>query len=290
MLTPSSPQKINFVSPELLQSFDWKWFQVLLQKALPFFTANDEYVTLSNFLNAEKYMYSRSKLVEELKTLSEEDFSRNYPCSFRLTNVQRLSPDIAKICHEFGKKFNKVSTCNLYFTPGLDKNCFDYHSDIQEILILHLKGIKEWKFPLDESGKFICHVKDMTFDKKHLTSGGEENILLQPGDQLLVPYAMAHGVQIKSEGPAIHLTFSTYEKQVRNVTDNVFREILNAMNLQDRQFDKLELDEVRAIVGQFKKMAFSLNADTLTTKIQNEMFKDDIKTAKLGRSFASHST
>jgi ribosomal protein L16 Arg81 hydroxylase len=247
------------------------------------FEANSEYVTLSNFLNAEKHLYSRSQLVKEITELSEQEFSSQYPCSFRLTNVQVLSPPIMQICRQLAQSFNKTVFCNLYFTPGVDRNCFDYHSDIQETFIIQLKGCKEWKFPLDEKGEVVRLVKDLSFDKEELIPGRESTLLLNQWEQLYVPYAIAHGVEIRGDGPSLHLTFASYENQIRTVSNHFMNELLALANMQDKQYEKIELDEVRQMLGVLKKAAFSLNADKLASKILNEAFINDLRASKLGR-------
>lgn len=285
MLALKIPEKKNLIPEELFNTLDWQWFKNLLQAAQPLFQSDDIYVTLSNYLNAEKYMYSRTQLVEEITNRSEAEFCANYPCSFRLTNVQLLSPQVSRICLQLSQHFKKTITCNLYFTPGAERNCFDYHSDIQEIFILQLKGSKAWKFPLDENKEPIRFVKDLTFKKSDLVPGEELNVVLNQWDQLYVPYGVVHSAQVQENGPSLHLTFSTFDKPMKVITDNFFKELLHSVNMQDRQFDKLEIDEVRALVGLLKRAAFSINADELAMKIKKDTFIDDLKASKLGRPY-----
>jgi ribosomal protein S3AE len=60
-------------------------------------------------------------------------------------------------------------------------------------------------------------------------------------------------------------------------------ELLALANMQDKQYEKIELDEVRQMLGVLKKAAFSLNADKLASKILNEAFINDLRASKLGR-------
>jgi hypothetical protein len=289
LLTSRHPTKSNFIAEEGFKHFDWPWFQSILVSALPYFQANDEYVTLSNYLNAEKYLYSRSQLVKEITEKSEKDFSATYPCSFRLTNIQLLSPAIHLICRDLSQSFKKTVFCNLYFTPGVERNCFDYHSDIQETFVIQLKGSKEWKFPLDEKDEIIRFVKSSTFNKEDMIEGREKTILLNQWDQLYVPYALAHGVEIMGNGPSLHLTFATLENQIKTITNHFVTELLSLADLQDEQFEKFEINEVRAIIGKLKKASFSLKADEVCAKIINEAFLNDLKASKYGRLYSQQS-
>src|SRR5690606_9101297 len=102
-----------------------------------------EYVGIDFFLNGK--LNNEYHLNQLLKDISAPD---TVPSSFRMRNVQKISPEIRKISSILEDVYKRDIFCNLYYTPAATRNCFDFHADHQETYIYQLQGKKEWMFPL----------------------------------------------------------------------------------------------------------------------------------------------
>jgi ribosomal protein L16 Arg81 hydroxylase len=274
-----------FSAEKIAQLTNYKFTAELIQRSRPFLENNDEYITLNFFLNGVQHSgIPRDEIFSKLGVLSEVEFSSALPSSFRITNVQRLDPVLQAYCLELQERFVRAVSCNLYFTPGSARNCFAYHADHQETFIIHLYGSKRWSFPLDEAQVPIRCLRESFIDNKKLTDA-VMTMDVTPGQQLYVPYALVHKAEIIGDGPAIHLTFASREPNRKEVIKEFVDEVIARAGLSETSMEKVTSEDVRALIGQLKRTSFNINAEELSQKVRDKIFREEILTMKFGRKY-----
>jgi len=124
----SFPEKQFIINTELLKPLiNNTWFELFLSKILAKLSPDNINLTLNFYKDGLRFNEDSATLLSE--HLAKNNSLKDLPASFRITNAQLCSIEILKIIKILENKFQKSFTCNLYFTPGANRNCFDYYSD-----------------------------------------------------------------------------------------------------------------------------------------------------------------
>lgn len=270
---------------QLEHFYDWNNLKELFIRSRSIIESENDFVLLEFYLNGKSFKYDLSQFYDHVEHFSLEQFNDSTPYSFRLTNVQRLSGEIREACQLLEKHYQRTVVCNLYFTPGPDKNCFTYHVDHQDTYIVQLNGAKTWLFPLDESGNYFRYIKDGSFEASLVKDYKKKSILVEKGSQFAVPHALVHKAEIQGSGPSIHLTFATIDFHNLDLFQELMGQLLKSAGLESVQKEKLDMSDISDIVQKLLSKASSLSEKEIVEAIQSRVFLENLKISKSGRNY-----
>lgn len=263
---------------DLVALFGGEWFKAFLSRHLSSFKMEHEFLSVDFFKEGKAY---RDFDPDRLKNTTN---LKDLPCSLRLTNIQILEPEIFKLCQQLEKRFSRVFTCNLYFTPGPERNCFDYHVDHQLTYACQILGEKNWIFPMKDKAPLL-HLGVPPFTADMVSEAQLTQILLSPGDSLLVPFGMVHKVEIHTDSPSLHLTFGSLEHTYDELIHYLIGQALKEAHLADHSKRGIEKQELVQIVNEFKAAIHNIGTDKFVSLFAGKMFADELKVTKQGRSY-----
>lgn len=188
--------------------------------------------------------------------------------SFRLTNIQLISPEIKTICRELYQQSGTAVTCNLYFTPRKKVNCFDFHADMQQSLIVQLQGSKKWTFPM-ESNECLRTVNffDQLVLPEHLTY---QQLNLTPGSQLFVPFGIVHKAELEGEHFSVHLTFAFHTFMISDFWDAYLKEAMASKNVAPIMNEDLSRVSPEVALSQLFDHLQSMQRDEFLSKFEEK--------------------
>jgi hypothetical protein len=204
--------------PSLASLFESGPAELLIQLTEKAISSGMKNVKIHHYLNGIRQEAPDS--MDFLEQLRGPGHGSALPCSFRITNAQLLDPRLNEICTELEAKFKRVFSCNLYFTPKEGCDCFDWHSDYGEIFVTQLMGAKRWFWRLAKDGRPYLHLKQGPIESE---AGQQlEHIDLLAGELLQVAYGQTHKASHIGGGPSLHLTFSSWEVELKDVMTGLF--------------------------------------------------------------------
>ena len=276
MLQPSKINLLEELDPTTL--FKKDWINQFIIDHHSSFTPEHEY------LRAD--FYKEGKIFKDfgLEGLLETKDLSSLPCSFRLTNIQLLEPAIFKMCQRLERELSRNFTCNLYFTPGADRNCFDFHVDHQITYVSQIMGKKEWIFPL-EGNQIITYLDEKPFTPDMLKEHHFTKLLLMPGDHLLVPYRMVHKVEIRGETPSLHLTFGSLEHTQQEFVQGLVTFALAKAGLDKTQLQTITQTDLNQLLDEIKSALSDNNTKEYVSQFRAKTFADSLKATKFGRPY-----
>lgn len=244
---------------------------------------------ISNINESENILahaFLNGKSIENFNTGTFKNASESFEnihYSIRIANIQKTSTGVQDICNLIYQKLRLATTCNLYFTPSNQSNCFDYHVDMQESIVLQLVGKKTWSFPqeVDETFKTIPFgTIPSPFHVDH-----QKEIILQQNDILYVGRNIIHKAENTSPGPSIHLTFALQKMNAVGFVLLLTQEIEKKLNLNLLINNYPEKEKCIEIIEQYKNALNELNPDVLSDLFFKESMSRELKTLKKGRSY-----
>lgn len=272
------PTRTNlFPQIDVVKQFGADWFQSFLKTSLNSFSESHEFLKVDFYKDGKTFHYE----LEKLKQLSDPKL---LPCSLRLTNIQLLSPEVLKMCQLLEKQFGKLFTCNLYYTPGPERNCFDFHVDHQLTYVCQIMGTKDWIFPI-ENQKCMTYLEDKNFHAEMVRHHEYTHELLNPGEHLQVPFGMVHKVEIKSIEPSLHFTFGSFEQTREMAIQNVISLALEESGLTHEIKKGLNKEEILKVVTDFQKAVASVDAENFAKEFEGKILSEEFRIAKLGRPY-----
>lgn len=276
------PQLKSLIPAELINPIaSQTWLEELLKKIHPIFSNESEYLTLHFFKDGIPFKEGSAKLLESL--LESGQSLTELPASFRITNLQLHSADVLKMVNVLNEEFQKTFTCNLYYTPGQERNCFNFHADYQITYVLQLLGSKEWLFPQVDDEKLLFYFKEAP-DLKEITDPLKtKNILLSKYDQLYVPNSLVHSAQIKGNGPSLHLTFGSQEHTQDTLFDLFLKKAFKEKSFEDRAKMPVSEDDIVGLLEELKASIAATSTTEFAAEFSKKMFADNLKATKQGR-------
>ena len=254
------------------------WILELLNNVRPFTESKSEYVGIDFFLNGK--LNNQYHLNQLLKDISAPD---TVPSSFRMRNVQKISPEIRKISSILEDVYKRDIFCNLYYTPAATRNCFDFHADHQETYIYQLQGKKEWMFPLNSSGEYYRFLREGALNPEEVNKLQTKVILMEEGKQIQIPYGYVHKAEMIGTEPSIHLTFATREMNQKFVLNEILNQMIIKSNLQDTQLEKINESDIEKLIIHMKDTFSSLSVGELVESVKKKEFIESVKSKKYGR-------
>ena len=241
---------------------------------------NGEYCQLSAFKEGKGINFDKEELIKKLKAKSIVDLDE-LSYSLRITNVQKLIPQIRKVILYIYKKYGLASSCNMYFTPNKQNNCFLYHSDYQETLIYQMFGDKIWNFPVDEDDNYVRipnfssygYTPDKTVEKK-----------FTQGNIYSISHSLLHRAFLSSDSPAIHFTFAIEQKKTLDFVKAVVEEILTK-DMESLLKTTFNEEDSKAQIKKFIKDISLIDLDEESKKFQDAADVKSIGLIKKGRRY-----
>ncbi len=166
---------------------------------------------------------------------------RCFPYSVQIRNAHKLSPQLYQFCQAFGQFMNweYYLNVNLYMTPGLKRNCFEFHTDPHPSMIYQVQGQKKWLFPIQDSAYVSSHNPLRPLPK--FNSRRLKTHLMQEQDWLFIPEGAIHKAEIQGDEPSIHLTFSLLTNRTHQGLADIFTwQIENTLDIQSLKFKNLD--------------------------------------------------
>jgi ribosomal protein L16 Arg81 hydroxylase len=187
-----------------------------------------------------------------------ELFGQGHTISLR--DLQRRIPYLGKLSQALQEELGYPNHISGYLTPP-DSQGLRHHWDQFTVLVAQLAGQKSWSMyaptverPLFGYPQFSTPVVGFTDEQRARFQGPpDKELILSPGDTLLVPRGTIHSPRTVGPGPSLHLTFALKERSrlwlaqelVRTAVDDLaFREEVSPHLLTGDL--EVPLQEVRA--------------------------------------------
>lgn len=272
------PVRINhFFDFDIIKKFGGEWFSSFLKNHLHSLSVTHDYLKIDFYKDGKSFDFDLNRL----KDLSSPD---QLPCSLRLTNVQLIEPQVLRMCKLLEKKYGKLFTCNLYYTPGPERNCFDFHVDQQLTFVCQISGSKDWIFPL-ENQECLIYLKETNFHSDMVREHEFKHELLVPGQCLEVPFGMVHKVEIQGTSPSLHFTFGSFEHTQDMVIQNLISLALKESGLDENIKQNLNREELVNIVSEFQKAIQQIGPESFAKEYMGKLMTDEFRVAKMGRPY-----
>lgn len=279
IMSNSAPQLQNlFQNLDPKNLFGGSWLLNLIQKHGATFASGHEYLTVEFFKDGKVYTDFDVPRLNQTKELSE------LPCSFRITNVQLLDANIYRMCQQLEQKFQRSFTCNSYYTPGPERNCFDFHVDAQVTYVCQVIGNKNWIFPV-RNNQVMSYIGQAPFSKDLISDATYLHQPIRTGEELFVPYGQIHKVEIIGTSPSLHLTFGSFEHHESDLIQNLMNFVVQEAKLDSTFKQSVSKDRISEVVAHFKNVIAEISTEEFCTKFENKMFGDSLLIAKQGRSY-----
>ena len=286
---------IEELSKNQIQSFEDKEISQELKKienqhlvdsileALKF--KEDDYIGIDAYIDGKPKVLKADKV----KSILEEhglDKPELFDFSFRVTNFQKISKIAMSVQKLIYKKYRRVSTCNLYYTPSTDANCFLFHPDYQQTIVFQLLGKKNWSFlKLSESDRLLV---DPIYTNKSQEKTIGMKIPISIGESIIFSHSLVHKAEIEqSTGPSIHLTFSLPNfNSLDIVKDLISKEFYpkTYTNL-DREIDSI--DDFKSLLSDLEKTIANIDIEKEFKRLQDKKYNSEINTLKKGRNYSN---
>ena len=201
--------------------------------------------------------------------------------SFRLTNVQLICPEIKSICRDLYQQSGTAVTCNLYFTPRKKVNCFDFHADMQQSLIVQLQGRKNWSFPMENNQALrTVNFYDQLVLPENLSY---QQLQLNPGSQLFVPFGIVHKAELEGEQFSLHLTFAFHTFMISDFWDAYLKEAMASKSIASIMNEDLSRVSPEQALSQLFDHLQTMQRAEFLAKFEEKKAEFTIKTLKQGR-------
>lgn len=188
--------------------------------------------------------------LEQLLKITDVQKLSLLPSSLRFTNVQIVDENISKVVQIFWDKFGIPLSCNAYYTPDHESQCFTYHSDPQESIIYQIMGGKCWHFPKKDSAFYadkhigLIHGQEI---ERHPENFEIFKIDMNTGDTLMIPYGYSHkAINVKNE-PSVHLTFSHEDLNLNQFNEEFFSSLVDIDNFEENYFKPFSMEQIEKI-------------------------------------------
>ena len=241
---------------------------------------DDDYCKLSAFKDGKSAELDKEGLIEDLQLSSIIELN-NMSYSLRVTNIQKLIPQIKEAVILIFKKYGLACACNMYFTPNKNNNCFVYHSDYQETLIYQVYGEKTWVFPLDEDNKYL-RVPNFRFPGYSPKKTFKK--IFKPGSLHSVSHSLLHRAFLEGKSPSIHLTFGIEQKKDLDFMRKIIEGVLSK-NLELLLTSPFSKDGSKKQVESFLEQLSSIDLDKESAEFCDIADKESIRLVKNGRKY-----
>jgi ribosomal protein L16 Arg81 hydroxylase len=204
--------------------------------------------------------------------------------SVRVRGVQRLWPQMWRLCRNLQRDFGFPVKANLYCTPAHSKGTLRHH-DCHDVFVVQVAGRKRWRISESVPHLPLQYVPSLPFEKSEVLFGlrggaplrqaaaGESDepsreVTLEPGDSLYLPRGTAHTVWAE-DSPSAHVTIGIYAITLLDLMSVALGQVAN----QDIRFRKsvpigstagLSADQTLTDTFQSLLKAFSERADVAT--------------------------
>lgn len=274
--------------PQLIQTILEKNFQHQINQdnLLGFIKKNKEIFENPNeFLQVHFFKDGLPYKDFTLKDLLNCTDYNQIPCSVRITNIHILLPEISKTCMGLYKKHETTFSCNLYLTPGNDKNCFKFHVDDQITYIYQVSGSKKWIWPVKDQTPFTF-IGANIFNESLIENMETESIILKQDDQLYVPLGTVHKVEFLGDSPSIHLTFGSTEYFWGNCLRDFMNYSINEASLGHLSTENISANDFERKFEEIHEKLQGVDPKKFIKEFKNNMFLQGIKISKSGRSYS----
>tara|TARA_B100001971_G_scaffold215182_1_gene259180 strand:+ start:124097 stop:124951 length:855 start_codon:yes stop_codon:yes gene_type:complete len=172
--------------------------ETILKKHFQYWQEDKNFADILSFKDGKK-----QEAVQNLEIGQIESGSYSY----KLSGLQNSISELNDFCNLVFKKYGLSITCNLYITPAGGNNCFNFHTDPQDIYIYQLAGNKEWLFQQTENNKYYINAQNVgDIEVKFDTT----KVVFQEGHMYYLPRGIAHKAFSKDDLSA-HLSFSSFK-------------------------------------------------------------------------------
>jgi hypothetical protein len=194
--------------------------------------------------------------------------------------VQRLWPQLWRLCRSLQRDFGFPVKANLYCTPANSQGTLE-HYDCHDVFVVQIAGRKRWRISASAPRLPLQYVPGLAFENRDVLfalrgartrAAAEEasdepsrEVLLEPGDSLYLPRGSVHRVWAE-ESPSAHVTIGVYAITLLDLMSVALGQVAN----QDIRFRKslpigattgLDSDETLSDTFQSLLAAFATRAD-----------------------------
>jgi ribosomal protein L16 Arg81 hydroxylase len=272
-LEPRESEFLNLIQNTSANLKGWEILREAFSKINPL-----ENIHAHAFLNGKSIENFEPASLENLeKSLNEIEYS------IRIANIQKTSPIVQELCNRIYQELGFAATCNLYFTPSSQTNCFDYHVDMQESIVLQLLGEKTWSFPQDDNLKFQT-IPIGTIPSPFIVKI-QKKVILQKDDLLYVGRNIIHKAENRDKMPSIHLTFALQKMNAVGFVFMLTQEIEKKLDLNHLINIYPDKEECMEIIRLYLKKIAEVDPEALFHLFEEESKNRELKLLKRGRSY-----
>lgn len=233
----------------------------------------------------------REEMYQQLQKLEGDEFWK-FICENQYTlaigRTIQLFPEIKQICKELYQIFNNRMT--TFFLTSFDSKVPSLleHADMSDIFIIQLIGTKRWQFPLDGNGKRFTNYKNYQDFHSFDDPSTYEELLMEPGDVIFVPYRQVHRVTQITKGLSVHLMLSfdrdNHFQIQKEITEYLTRgtfnpeETLKDFNLQSEEFDQY----IEQVFASLRKKVNDIDLDKFKEQYIEKRLLGRIKSLNKG--------
>ncbi|MFE0104097.1 JmjC domain-containing protein [Streptomyces sp. NPDC059009] len=206
--------------------------------------------------------------------------------TIRLGNLQRVMPFLAGVSKVIQEETGYSNYIHAFLTPG-GKQGLQHHWDQQMAVIVQLSGTKVWQLwkplvesPMREYNDSVQRWKD-DYVKTWEAAGPDKEILLQPGQTMLLPRGWVHNPLVSDpDEPSLHLTFAirerTYlwlaEKLIAGaIEDPKFRDIVRPGRLTGAALTQQLRESRTELIGYLNSLDIAQVADLVHQAALSEL-------------------
>lgn len=201
----------------------------------------------------------QEKIIETLDSseIALELISKGW--SLVVPHFEQIEDQIQRICKDLRQEFYGDSHAVLFVTPS-QSSAFDYHYDVDNILVLQLSGQKQWS--VGESNVNCPSLKHAS-KSQHEHCSNVEEVVLRPGDLLYVPSGTMHRATALTD-ISIHVTIGWHPLRLCALFGNVlaqleknsvqFRTSIRALRINELELvtNKVQAELVDLIDSHFR--------------------------------------
>ncbi len=270
---------------EMSESFTEKKFSELLSSYLASMPENKSYLKIQAFKDGDIVAGARPEELLKKKTSNVFNALNQLPYSIRLTNFQRVFPELRKKGMWLSKVLGSPVTCNVYISPGNGSRCFVYHTDYQEAVVQQVMGAKEWSFPLDKSGEKA--LGNINWKKVDQNPDQVERTTLSKGECLYLGHSIVHAAQNRSSELSIHITYGINSTTQLCYANAILKNVLDFDSIGEELLANKTIDfkNCEKTIELLQESLEKMKSNIQMVDFQEESFKRKTRLLKKGRSY-----
>jgi len=182
---------------------------------------------------------------------------------------------LKNISNLVGRALGCKVRANLYLTPP-QKTGLAPHHDMHDVIVIQLKGTKNWKIHSNRVASFIRNEANST--DAHDVGTTMVNIKMRAGDFLYIPAGTPHSAVSNADESSLHLTLGIEEPKVIDLVEKIVESLADTPEMRRALFEIIDFEAkfpTEEDVQAIRSSIFSLISPAMVRKNVEKLLNEN---------------